>query len=73
MAKSAGCSFRGPVFSSQYTQGGSQPSGTPVPGILIPLLASAVTVHTARAVHRHAFRQTTHTRKTTINENLKKK
>lgn len=38
--RSSGCSYRGPSFSSQHPDSGSQPSVTPVTGDYLPSLAS---------------------------------
>lgn len=45
MVKSTGCSCIEPRFGSQDPHGSTQPSATPVPGDLTPLLVSTGTSH----------------------------
>lgn len=50
------CSCRGPRLSSQYPLNGSQPSGTPVPGDLMP----QGSMGTGHAHGTHTYKQIKH-------------
>jgi hypothetical protein len=65
--KSTGCFYRGPRFSLQPLQGGSQPSVAPAPGDLLP--SSGLEGYCTHMVHIHPYRQTL--RHININKSLK--
>lgn len=51
LVKSTCCSCKASMFGSHQSRGGSRPSGTPVPGIIVP--ASGLQGHCIHVVHKH--------------------